>query len=228
MILSILSRDIPSTVSSGLAPGVIAPLFGLFILVGAVMLSLRKDREVKLLESNGFIKESETELEEDEKSKRQMPIPQLKAVDVGALFGKGTQEETLFKAKRFKDTERKEEIEGVVEEAPQEGTQLERTIAVERPSEAARQEAEKQYLAQLSRQPAEQLYSRMRDIYSQVQEAGYVSPDMMQEAVNISYAMQEKQADMQEGGYAGGDRVQEEIMASGNIIKALKDRYKGK
>jgi len=187
----------------------------------------KRDRD-EIKEAQNLIKESETELEEGERSKKQIPIPQIKSVDVGSLFGKGTQEAQIFKTKRFEGSEKEGEIEEAVEEVSPKGDQLEQAVSAERPSLAAKVEAEKQYLTQLSRQPAETLYNRMKNIYGQVQESGYVSPAVMQEAVNISYAMQEKNADIKEGGYAAGEKVQNEIMASGSMLKMLKDRYKGK
>lgn len=187
---------------------------------------IAKKSEEEIKKAQALIKESETELEEEEKAKRQIPIPQLKSVDVGSLFGKGTQEELMFKAKRFREPPpRREGEEGVTAPPP-----LEETVEEERGRlTAAAEEEQRQYQIQLSREPIGELTSRARNIYEAAQERGYVGPEQMEDVSNISYAMKMKQADVRRGEYAPeADKFEEEISAFGGIIKALKDKYKGR
>lgn len=188
---------------------------------------IAKRDEEEIRKAHDMIKASEGELEEQEKSKKQIPIPQLKSVDVGTLFGRGTQEDLMFKTKRFKGT-----IRGEVEEeegAVVEGGELEEAVAKETPTQAAREEAARQqYMQQLVRAPTQQLSERMMNIYEGAMDKGYVSKAEMQEVSAINYAIGEKKEDIKAGNYAADQKVQEEILVSGNIMKALKDSYKGK
>ena len=118
-----------------------------------------------------------------------------------------------------------EEEEGAVVE----GGELEEAVAREPIREGAREEAARQqYMQLLVKAPAEQLAERMRSIYEGAMDKGYVSKAEMGEIYAISYALDEKQSDIKSGTYAADQKVQEDILVSGNIMKALKDRYKGK
>lgn len=131
----------------------------------------------------------------------------------------------MFKTKRFRGAPREEGEEGTVEE----GAPLEETIARETPTQAAIEEAARQqYMQQLVQAPAQQLANRMMNIYEGAMDKGYVSRAEMEEVSSISYALDEKQADIKAGSYAADQKVKEDILTSGNIMKALKDRYKGK
>jgi hypothetical protein len=186
---------------------------------------IAKRDEDEIRKAHDMIKASEGELEEEEKAKKQIPIPQLKSVDVGTLFGKGTQEDLMFKTKQFREAPGEEPEEGtVVEEEP-----LEEAVAREPIREAAREEAARQqYMQQLVRAPAEQLAERMRNIYEGAMDKGYVSKSEIQEVYTISYALEEKQADIRSGSYTADQKAKEEILGSSSILKALKDRYRGK
>jgi len=182
-----------------------------------------KDEE-EIKEAHELIRESQVELEEQDKTKRQIPIPQLRSIDVSSLFGKGTQEDHMYRLKHFKETRRDTEEE----EISAKEVELEEAVARETPSQAAREEAARQqYMQQLSMAPARQLTKRMMSIYEQAIDKGYVSKDEMQEIYTISYALDEKKSDIKVGHYAADQKVKEEILISGNIMKALRDRYKG-
>jgi hypothetical protein len=180
--------------------------------------------EEEIRNAQNLIKESEIEIQEENKQKRQIPIPQLRSVDVGTLFGRGTQEDLMFKTKQFREGRRDTELEEKAEEAT-----LEEEVANEPIKEAARAEASRQqYMQQLAMAPTEQLAGRMVDIYEGAKDKGYVSRAEMEEVNAINYALNEKNAEIKAGNYAADKKVQEEILASSNIMKALTDRYKGK
>lgn len=130
----------------------------------------------------------------------------------------------MFQTKRFQSPTRHKEGEEIIpEERP-----LEDTVDREPIKEAAKEEAEQQYILQLSRTPAEHLADRMQGIYQEALDRGYVSPNQIESATNISYALTEKKAEINLGNYDADQKVKEQILVSGNIIKALKDRYKGR
>jgi len=185
---------------------------------------IAKRNEEEIKKAQDLIKESEEELEEEEKSKRKIPIPQMRAVDVGTLFGKGTQEELMFRTKRFAEPRAREEEEET--KAPLEKTVQEERVRVRA---AAAEEGQRQYQLQLSREPIEELASRARSIYRAAKETGYTNREQMEDVMNITYAIEMKQADVRRGEYTPeSDKFEEEISAFGGIIKALKDKYKGR
>lgn len=63
---------------------------------------IEKRDEEELEKARALIKESEEELGEAIKLQRKIPIPQMRAIDVSTLFGRGTQEDIIFAAHRFK------------------------------------------------------------------------------------------------------------------------------
>ena len=165
---------------------------------------LAKKDEEEISKAQELIKHSEAEIEAAEKEKRQIPIPQLKAVDVSTLFGKGTEEERLFRTKRFEKAEKdaaEEEAPAEEEKAGEEA--LEARIEVER--NHLRREAEEVQLYQ-SRLPEERrqyvsilrqeleegaatnIYSVVKEAYSEAQEKGYVSSEQMAKVSAASQA----------------------------------------
>ena len=71
-----------------------------------------KDKE-EIEKAQNLIQESEDQLEKQEQTKK-IPIPQLKAVNIDALFS--PEEKELFKAKRFVAEKRKELEESLIPE----------------------------------------------------------------------------------------------------------------
>jgi hypothetical protein len=156
----------------------------------------KKDRE-EIEKAQKLLQETEEELGR-EKELEKIPIPQLKAVDIDALFS--PEEKELFKAKRFAaERPGKEEKP---EKIPVKGrAELER-IAEEAPRFLPEEEAaQAQYLNQLSQKPVEDIYNRVKDIYQQVKAAGEITPDQMNELNNISYANRRKLEDIEAGKY---------------------------
>ena len=131
---------------------------------------------------------------------RRALMPEIEEVDVGRLFRRRAREE-----------------------------ELEETVSKEKTREGAAEEAQRQYQLQLSREPAEELATRAKDIYAAVKESGYVSPAQMEEIADMSYAMEIKKADKSRGAYAPeSEKFSEEVSAFSGIIRVLKDRYKGR
>ena len=154
-----------------------------------------KDKE-EIEKAQNLIQESEDQLEKQEQTKK-IPIPQLKAVNIDALFS--PEEKELFKAKRFVAEKRKELEESLIPE--KKPAELEQ-IAEQAPGLTPEQEqAQTQYLNQLSQKPAEDLYDRIKGIYQQVKETGEMTPDQIGDLNNIDYAMRRKMQDIEAGKY---------------------------
>jgi len=156
----------------------------------------KKDKE-EIEQAQKLLQETEEEIGRQEELKK-IPIPQLKSVDIDALFS--PEEKELFKAKRFiteprraekpektKPREERAELERIAEEAP-------RLL----PEEEA---AQAQYLDQLSQKPVEDIYNKVKNIYQQVKASGEITPNQMNELNNISYANRRKLEDIEAGKY---------------------------
>jgi len=119
----------------------------------------KKDKE-EIEKAQKLLQETEEEIGRQEEAEK-IPIPQLKAVDISALFS--PEEKELFKAKRFETGKLKVEKPEKVKSKKEE-LELEQIAAESQklsPEEAANQA---QYLDNLSQKPAEELYNKIKDI----------------------------------------------------------------
>ncbi len=179
-----------------------------------------KDKE-EIEHAQELIKESEEQAEkEDEKEK--IPIPQVKSADVSSLFS--SEEKQLFMEVRSEKEKPKEEPEEKQEKRKE---SLEE-VAAEAPKipEEQQQKAHIQYLEQQSQKPADALYNRTKEIYSEAKNKGYVSPQQMNELRDIEYATQKKVHDIEQGKYADATREAARDMVMTERIKNwLEDKY---
>ncbi|MBW2981986.1 hypothetical protein KY343_03845 [Candidatus Woesearchaeota archaeon] len=182
-----------------------------------------KDRE-EIEKAQKLLQETEDEIGR-ERELEKIPIPQLKAVDIGALFS--TEEKELFKAKRFTAAPAKEK-----EEKPEEPRRAEEREELERIAEQAprlsqeEEAAQAQYLDQLSQKPVEDIYNRVKDIYQQVKATGEITPEQMNELNNVSYANRRKMEDIQSGRYTEvTQEAAREMVLTEKMKNWLQDSY---
>ncbi len=206
---------------------------------------LKKRREEEIKKAQEMIKKSEAEIEEETKSKRQIPIPQLKSIDVSTLFGKGTQEGDMMDTKQFKTArKRKEEpeeeaIEGKLkpeeEEALESKIRDERARLQEQQQQAALYQAgtprqERQYQVDLARDfakgSASDIYNAVKSAYEEAKETGYVSSAQMDRINAASQAALSKMDAMVSGDYLASKQATDALVASARIAKVMKDQYK--
>ena len=135
---------------------------------------LEENKRQEIEEAEKLIKESVVELEQEEKIKRKIPVPQMKAVDIGNLF---TQEEKqIFATKRYQDSKVKtSEEEKPKEEEPKEET-LEDTVWREQPQLTQEQvDEQRQYGEQLAKgESAGGLYEMAKEIRDDFYNTGQV------------------------------------------------------
>ena len=136
--------------------------------------------------------EDEAQIEQELK---EIPIPQLKAVDIGQLFS--PEEKELFKAKRGISTKPKEE-----KEEKSKKTELEEIAAHAPVISKQEEEQHVQYIQQLSKRPTEQLLGRAAKLYGQFKQQGYLNPTQQEEFNNLEYANRKKLQDIETGRYA--------------------------
>jgi hypothetical protein len=177
---------------------------------------IEKRNKEEIQKAQDLLKQSEFELEDKEKEKASTPIPQLKAVDIGELFTE--EEKQLFKTKRY-------------EEKPRAGKEaLEDTVAVEEKKLTPEQieQAQHQYRNQLSKEPVNQLYSKIKNIYQNVQASGTMSADQMGQITNIEYALDKKKQDIESGEYNPSEYAAHKLVSTQQIGEELKRKYKGR
>ncbi len=172
----------------------------------------KKKEEIK--KAHELLKTSEEELEDKEKEKQQIPIPQLKSVDVTGLFS--SEEKEIFKTKRFESSEKKEE------------TDLEEAVFTEGEKLPPEQKADQvQYRIQLSKEPTQELYSEMKNLYQGVEQKGYMNSEEKQKIENIQYAMNKKVEDIESGAYNPSQYVANTLDKTQQLAEKMKSMYKG-
>jgi len=164
------------------------------------------EKDKKEIESaQKLIKQSEAEIEEERRMREQIPIPQVKAVDISELF---TQEEkAIYRTKRGVGPEREEEAE----EKPLEQAVEEEEVKL---TEEQQKEQQNQYMQALEGKPQENIYNAVANVIGEAKEAGY----MTNEQRNFVYAARDV---TEERGYTG-ERIQEEL----SMIKRVSGGYK--
>lgn len=189
---------------------------------------LQEENKEEIAEAQKIISESEEEIATEEKL-RDIPIPQLKAVSIDALFS--PEEKELFRAKRFA-----EEKPAMHEETKKRGG----ARALEEVAEWAPRLAEEERQAQVqyqiraeqeARKPARDLYNEMRNIYQEVRETGEITPEQMERVHIIRYADIEKVEKMRKGDlrYAASEAqaVARELVASQRMGDWINRFYRG-
>ena len=180
--------------------------------------TLEAEKRKELQEAEDLMKESEFELEREEKIKREIPIPQVKAVDIDQLF---TQEEKqIFAAKRY--VQKKPAEEGAEEKPPEEKA-LEDEVLEEQPQLTQEQiEEQRQYGQQLAAAQPNQLYQMAREAYDEFKQTGAVDQARMY-ALDVATRMKD---DAAPGGEykAPTQEAEEQFGSAKSIIKYLRGR----
>lgn len=177
-------------------------------------LSKVKEKNKKEIdEAEKIIKDSVREINIKEEL-RDLPIPQIKAVDIESLFA--PEEKEVFAAKRYKDL-RVRPAEGEATEIP-----LEETVEQEKPKITEEElEAHRQYqiLAnELRRELTENVVQELRNIQNQVGETGEITREQMRMAYVADVVARERQEEIRRGTYG---RMDEEISNQLNIARKI-------
>ena len=179
---------------------------------------IEEEKRKELREAEDLMKESEVELAREEKIKREIPIPQVTAVDIDQLF---TQEEKqIFATKRYVGKKPDEEEE---EKKPPEETTLEDEVLEAQPQLTAEQkEEQRQYGQQLAVAQPNQLYQMARDAYDEFKQTGSVDQARMY-ALDVATQMKD---DAAPGGEykAPTQEAEEQFGSAKSIIKYLRGR----
>lgn len=178
---------------------------------------IEKKNKDEIRKAQDLLRESEEELEEKEKEKADIPIPQLRAVDIGELFTE--EEKQMFKAKRFRGEKSKKEDEA-----------LEETVAAEEKKLTPEQvkQAQQQYRTQLIKEPVEELYNKIKNIYQDVQASGNITAEQASQVNNIEYALDKKKENIETGEYNPSEYTANKLVMTQQIGEELKKKYTGR
>jgi len=180
--------------------------------------ALEEEKRKEIEEAEQLIKESVGELEREEKIKQEVPIPQMKAVDVGQLF---TQEEKqVFATKRY---EKFEKVDDSEEPVQKEEKTLEEEVREMQPRLTAEQvEEQKQYGQALAGEQPSRLYDMAREVYDEFKDTGVVDQEKMY-ALDIATRMKD---DAAPGGEykSTSEQMQEQFGSAKSIIQYLRGK----
>lgn len=179
---------------------------------------LEEEKRKEIEEAEKLMKQSVGEMEREEEIRQQIPVPQMKAVDIDQLF---TQEEKqVFAAKRYQKADKEEEP--AEEPKPEEKT-LEGEV-MQAPPELTPEQAEQQraYGEQLAQEQSGQLYQMAREAYNEFRETGQVDQARM---YALDVAARTKDDASPGGEYkAPTEEAQEQFGSVKSIVKYLRGR----
>jgi len=183
---------------------------------------IEEENKKEIDEAEKIIKDSIREINVKEEI-RDLPIPQIKAIDIESLFA--PEEKEVFAAKRYKDL-RARHVEEETAEIP-----LEETVEKEKPEitkEELAAHTQYQILAnELRREPTENVVQELENIYQQARDGGRVTGEQMRMAYAADVVARERQRDIERGTYG---RIDEEISnqldIARQIFKSIQDKYK--
>lgn len=185
---------------------------------------LEEKRKKEIEDAQELLKKSEAQLEEEKKIIEQIPIPQLRAVDIDSLFSESEKE--LFKAKRFTSAAAKKEEK--IKQKVADQVDLEETLEQEAHHvKPEQQELQKQYQIELSQEPAAKLAEMAHNLYETVkQQGGDMNDYQRQQAYNIEKAKEMKDAAVKSGSYNPDDYQRRQLDLLDDVSSKLIVSYK--
>ena len=157
--------------------------------------SFQEKQKKEAEEATKIIKDSVAQIKQEEKLKEGISVPESKQVDVTGLFK--SDEQSL---EATLEKEKKELTEDELKE-------------------------HRQYQFQLSQEPAQELYHRVKSMYEQAKENNLRVFDKMSELDDLSYALDYKQRDMQSGTYkTSGEQIEDMMSASKSLVNYMRHR----
>ncbi len=184
---------------------------------------LEEKRKKEIDEAIKLEKLTQSEIEEKEKALREIPIPQLKSFDASTLFTR--EEKEIFQTKRFGNAGQKFDDEEQAKKKTKGISELEEAVweapAKKAENEFRIQDMYKSQISQLSRAPAEELYSTAKSMYDKFKESGYLTDNEIKRLGIVNYAMKEKEKAIESGFYKAGVDVEEMFDTARKMMKTL-------
>ncbi len=181
---------------------------------------IEEENKKEINEAEKLIKDSIKEINIKEEI-RDLPIPQVKAVDIESLFS--PEEKEVFAAKRYENA-RQRHAEEETAEIP-----LEETLEQEKPEITEEElEAQRQYqILELRREPTKNIVQELQNIYHQVRGTGEVTGEQMTRAYVANVIAEERQREIERGTYERKDEeISSQLSIARQISKSIQDKYK--
>ena len=184
---------------------------------------IEEENKKEINEAEKLIKDSIREINIQEEIK-DLPIPQIKAVDIESLFS--PEEKEVFAAKRYKDL-RVRHVEEETTEIP-----LEETVEQERPEiteEELAAHAQYQILAnELRREPTENVMQRVEGIYNQIRETGEITREQINEVYAAESVARQRQEEIGRGTYGRtmSEKVSDQLGITVGITNWIRNQYR--
>jgi hypothetical protein len=151
-------------------------------------------------EASKLIKESEVQIEEEKRITDQIPVPQLKAVDISSLFG--GEEKQLYAIKHYASDRKQEPLESAIEKE-------------ERRLEQMNAEEKKEFFHEL---PTQDLYEIQKGLYAE-RERRSLSVEQADSMYSIRREFEERREALEEGTYKPASDAVREILGLGESIQ---------
>ena len=181
---------------------------------------IKEKNKKEINEAEKLIKDSIREINIQEEIK-DLPIPQIKAVDIESLFS--PEEKEVFATKRYENA-RQSHVEEETAEMP-----LEETVEKEKPDITKEElEAQKQYqILELRREPTENVVQEIENIYQQVRETGGVTGEQMTRAYAANVIAEERQREIERGTYRRiSEEISDQLSIAKQIFNSIQEKYK--
>lgn len=168
-----------------------------------------KDKK-EIEDAQKLIKQSEAEIEKDMRMKEQIPIPQVKAVDISELFTE--EERAMYWAKKGVGPKRKEEEA----EKPLEQAVEEEEVKL---TEEMQRKQQTQYMNIIEGKPMENIYSGVANIMNEAQETGYMTNEQ-RNFVAAAYEVAKHRAE--DESYARREEIQEQFSSMKRLMQYVR------
>ncbi len=184
---------------------------------------IEEENKKEINEAEKLIKDSIREINIQEEI-REVPIPQIKAVDIESLFS--PEEKEVFAAKRYENI-RQRHVEEETTEVP-----LEETVEQEEPKITREElEAQSQYkiLAnELRREPTENVMQRVEGIYNQIKETGEITRGQINESYAAESVARQRQEEIGRGTYSRtmSEKVSDQLGITVGITNWIRNQYR--
>jgi len=184
---------------------------------------IEEENKKEINEAEKLIKDSIREINIQEEIK-DLPIPQIKAVDIESLFS--PEEKEIFAAKRYKN----ESVRPAEEETTE--MPLEETVEQERPEITTEElEAQANYnmlSEELRREPTENVVQRVEGIYNQIRETGEITRDQINEVYAAESVARQRQEEIGRGTYGRtmSEKISDQLGITVGITNWIRERYR--
>ena len=184
---------------------------------------IEEENKKEINEAEKLIKDSIREINIQEEIK-DLPIPQIKAVDIESLFS--PEEKEVFATKRYENA-RQSHVEEETAEIP-----LEETVEQEKPEitkEELAAHIQYQVLAnELRKERTENVVQRVENIYNQIKETGEITREQINEAYAAESVARQRQEEIGRGTYGRtmSEKVSDQLGITVGITNWIRNKYR--